>query len=246
MGRRFDTTRWSLVLAAQARPDPAARAALAALCEIYWEPLYAHVRRRCPGREEAEDLTQAYFARLLEKGLLAGVRPERGRLRSFLLASLDHFLANERDRERALKRGGGRTMVALDAPAADARSLQLRSCDPRPDEEFDRRWALTVLDRALAELRGEHSSPDKARQYEKLEPYLTGEQPSRPHAEVAAELGTTDGAVKTAVHRLRRRLGELLRREVARTVERDDEIDAEIRHLLAVLGRHEPARGAGG
>ena len=163
MAARFRTTHWSLVLAVQGQPSGQSREALAALCESYWEPLYAHVRRSCGRQDEAEDLTQSYFARLLEKDYLAGVRPERGRLRSFLLASLNHFLSNERDRERALKRGGGHRIVSLDAPAADARTLQVACADPRPDEEFDRRWALTVLGRALSALQAEQSSDDKRR-----------------------------------------------------------------------------------
>ena len=236
MGRRFDTTRWSVVLAVQEGSTCGAQEALASLCEAYWEPLYAYCRRQGYGVEEARDLTQGYFTQLLEKDYLAEVHPSKGRLRSFLLASLKHFLANERDRAWALKRGGGSPEISLDTDTAESRYRVEAVDDLTPDKVFEKRWALTVIARVLARLREESTKTGKQKQFEQLKVFLTGEGPRLPYKEVGDELGMNEGAVKTAVHRLRRHFGQLLRDEIAETVANDSEVDAEIRHLLSALG----------
>ncbi len=234
MSGRFDTTQWSVVLAAQEGSPSQARQALAALCEAYWEPLYAFTRRRGYPAEEARDLTQGFFVQLLEKDYLASVRPSAGKLRSFLLVSLRHFLSNERDRARALKRGGGAAPISLDAEAAESR-YQIEAVDHlTPEKVFERRWALTVIDRVMARLRQE--AADKVEHFDELKGFLTGEEPQTPYRQVAERLAMSEGAVKTAVHRLRRRFGEVLRSEIAETVENDAEVDLEIRHLLTMVG----------
>lgn len=226
--RGFATTRWSLVAAARDRADEA----LADLCRLYWYPLYAYVRRRGHDAAEAEDLTQAFFARLLEKNGLASVTPTRGRFRSFLLAACQNFLANEHDRAQALKRGGGR-VVSLDD--ADARYRREPDHGETPERLFERRWALELLDRALRRLREEYERKGKARLYDALKGTLAGDA-AAPYAALANELGLTEGAVKTAVHRLRGRYAELLREEIGETVAAPAEIDDEVRALFRALG----------
>ncbi len=211
------------------------RKALTSLCEVYWEPLYGYIRRRSHGVEEAEDLTQGYFALLLEKGYLEDVHPSKGRLRSFLLASVKHFLANEWDKEQALKRGGGIQKIPLDTEAAESRGREHAVEMFTPEKAFERRWALTVLGRSLEKLRCEAAEAGGERQFERFQPYLVGGDVKTPYKAVAAELGMSEGAVKTAVHRLRRRFGRLLRAEIAETVARPEDIDGELRHLLGVL-----------
>jgi RNA polymerase sigma-70 factor (ECF subfamily) len=231
---RFDTTQWSVVLAAQDGSPSQARQALATLCEAYWEPLYAFTRRRGYAAEEARDLTQGFFAQLLEKNYLASVRPSAGKLRSFLLVSLKHFLSNELDRAQALKRGGGVEPISLDAEAAESR-YQIEAVDHlTPEKVFERRWALTVIDRVMARLRQE--AADKVEHFDQLKVFLTGEEPLTPYRQVAERLRMSEGAVKMAVHRLRHRFGEVLRQEIAETVQGDAEVDLEIRHLLTVVG----------
>lgn len=210
--------------------------ALARLCRTYWYPLYAHVRRRGYPPPDAEDLTQAFFARLLERRTVARADPARGRFRSFMLASLDHFLADERDRARAQKRGGGQVFVSIDAAAAEER-LRLEPVDARaPDREFDRAWALALLETVIARLRDEHAAAGRAGLLEALSATLVGSRDVQPYAELAGRLGMTEGAVKVAVHRLRKRYRSLLEDEIAQTVDSPEEARDELRYLLAVLG----------
>jgi RNA polymerase sigma-70 factor (ECF subfamily) len=233
---RFATTRWSLVLAAGGGEASAESSrALADLCGAYWYPLYAHARRRGLSRDEAQDRTQAFFARLLETGDLADADRTRGRFRTFLRAAFDHFLSNARDFDRALRRGGGRPLLSLDIPLGESR-LGLEPADTEtPERIFDRRWALALLDRALNRLRDEYHFAGKAALFEALRPALAGDR-STSYAEVAARLQMTEGAVKVAVHRLRARCRDLVRAEVAETVGDPEDVDDELRHLFAALG----------
>lgn len=232
--RRFATTRWSLVAAAGRADAPDGRAALADLCRLYWYPLYAYVRRRGHAAHDAADLTQAFFARLLEKGALGAADPARGRFRTFLLTACQHFLANEHQREAALKRGAGR-VAALDLGDAEGRYGREPAHGESPERLFARRWALELLGRALARLRQEHEGEGKGALFEALKGRLTGDDAAG-YADVAAALGLSEGAVKTAAHRLRRRYGELLREEIGETVATAAEIDEEVRELFRALG----------
>lgn len=234
MSPSMATTRWSQVLAARDASPTEARAALEALCQTYWPPLYAYIRYQGSGAEEARDLTQAYFTELLDKELLAEVDPSKGRFRSFLLTSLRHFLSHERDRERALKRGGGAQTISLGLEEAESH-MALPSPGMTPEEVFEHRWALAVLDRAVDRLSRDSAAAGKTAQFTHLRQYLTSGEPQVPYAEVAGVLGMSEGAVKTEVHRMRRRFGKCLRAEIAETVSDASEIDDEVRHLLAVV-----------
>ena len=234
---RFDTTSWSLILRAASNDDGEARLALALLCEHYWYPVYGYVRRQGASPADAEDLTQGYFARFLEKGVVRDVKRDRGRFRSFLLASVRHFLSNERDFERAKKRGGGRRLVSLDAELAENR-LASEPADPRtPESQFERSWAQTLFDRVHERLAIEASRRGTAERYGRLRPFLAGAEPETGYEEIAREWGVGEGAVRVALHRLRRRFGAVLREEIGRTVDRQGDVDDEMRHLLEVLGR---------
>jgi RNA polymerase sigma-70 factor (ECF subfamily) len=233
---RFATTRWGLVLAARGGGDPASRAALEALCALYWYPLYAFVRRKGHDEHEASDLVQGYFARLLEKSDLDAVDPARGKFRSFLLASLGHYLANEHDRRRAARRGGGRRAVSIDRAEAEGRYAVEPAHDLTPERLFERRWALTLLGHALERLEFEMARAGKSRLFAALRPALTAGGERLPYAEVAAELGLTEPAARAAAHRLRGRYRAILREEVGRTVADAAGIDDEIRALFAALG----------
>ncbi len=235
MDRRFQTTHWSLVLAARTGESPESRSALEQLCNAYWFPIYAFVRRQGYGVEEARDLTQGYFARLLERKDLQQVRPELGHFRSFLLASVKHFLSNELDRERAKKRDPGPPLLSLDARDAEGRYRFEPADDLTPEALFERKWALTVLERSSARLRDEWSEGESKRRFEALQVYLTGDDESPSYREVAESLGMLEGAVRVAVHRLRRRFGEVIREEVGDTVREPSDVDDEIRELLCVL-----------
>lgn len=232
------TTRWSLVLAAGRGSDTGSKRALATLCELYWYPVYAFVRRQGNSPDDAGDLTQAFFVRVLEKAYFRQASPDGGRFRSFLLACLRHFLSNERDRARTIKRGGPHPPLSLDMETAEGRYLIEPRDELTPEKIFDRRWALTLLDRALTRLRNEHVAGRKQDVFEALKGYLTGASEGIPYTDVASALGTSEGATKVAVHRLRRRFRDLLIEEVAETVLDRRDIDDEIRHLLdAVSGR---------
>lgn len=240
MCAKVATTQWSQVLAARDGSGTEARVALESLCQTYWQPLYAYVRHQGYGPEEARDLTQGFFADLLEKDSLEDVDPSKGRFRSFLLAALRHFLSHQRDRERALKRGGGTLTLSLDTEVAEERYLREPGTARSPEEVFERRWAMTVLGRALATLRHESNSENQLERFELLKMYLTGEEPRKPYREVGEKLGMSELAVRKAVHRLRRRFGQVLRDEISETVAGEAAIDDEVRHLLTVIGPWDP------
>jgi RNA polymerase sigma factor (sigma-70 family) len=231
----FATTRWSLVAAAQDPAAPESRQALADLCAAYWYPVYAYVRRRGHNHHQAQDLTQAFFARLLEKNDLAAADRTRGRFRTFLLTACQHFLANRHDHETAKKRGGGRTHVPLDFAGADDRYAREPAHDDTPERLFDRRWALDLLDRTLAELRAEYEESGRGKLFDALKGTLTGGA-GEGYAELADRLGLTEGAVKVAVHRLRQRYRDRLRAVIAETVEKPEDVDDEVRDLFTALG----------
>jgi RNA polymerase sigma-70 factor (ECF subfamily) len=233
---RFPTTSWTMVAAA-ARPTSASTDALSRLCCVYWLPVYAFIRRKGHSREDAQDLTQAFFTRILDCGVVGEARRERGRFRSFLLASISHFLSNEWDRAHAEKRGGGCQTLALDFSASEESYLREPADELTPEALFERQWALALLDRVLAREREEYDHRGQARQFDTLRGFLTEDQGRGAHAEAAAVLAMTEGATRTAVHRLRRRYAELVREEIAGTVADPGEVDGEIRFLLSALER---------
>jgi len=222
-------------LAAGRDSSPEAKTALATLCETYWFPLYAFVRRQGYDAQDAQDLTQGFFTRLLEKKDLRDVQRERGKFRSFLLASMKHFLMNEWDRTQAQKRGGGQRMLSVDFDEAESRLRLEPSHEQTPEVIFEKQWALTLLDRVRAVLREEFVRAHKAEQFDRLHVYLTGEKSVVTYAEVAEELRISEAAVKMAVSRLRRRFHKRLRKEIAQTVATEDEVDDEIRALIDAL-----------
>jgi RNA polymerase sigma factor (sigma-70 family) len=231
----FATTHWSVVLQAGRGDVAQSAAAMEKLCQRYWYPIYAFVRRRGSEREEAEDLTQAFFAHLLERDTLKKVDPQKGKFRTFLLASLSHFLANEWDKRQTWKRGGRAQTISLH----DANAEEIYGREPvepaTPEKLFDRRWALLLVEAVLAQLREEYAALKKAELFAKLEPALTGELETGWYGEVAKALGMSEGAVRVALHRLRRRFGELLRREIAPTVVSEADVDEEIRQLFSAM-----------
>lgn len=229
----FASTRWGLVLAAKRQASPEATKALATLCQTYWYPLYAFVRRQGHQPDDAQDLTQKFFTRLLEKDYLQAANKERGKFRSFLLASFKHFVSKERDRAKAQKRGGGRKLLSLDFKAGESRYTLEPTHDMTAEKIYERRWALTLLDHVLGLIREEFVSADKERVFDQFKRFLTGEEV--PYRQVADELEMTEGAVKVAVHRLRRRYRELVLSEIAQTVALPDEVDEELRHLFAAI-----------
>lgn len=212
-----------------------AREALAVLCNAYWYPLYAYVRRQGHGPEQAKDLTQDFFAYLLERDLFAKADRERGRFRSFLRAVCGHYLADHRDRERAQKRGGGRPPLSIDGNDAEGRYAHELAHQLTPERIFDRSWALTLLNRVLDQLHWEYDNAGRAATFEQLRMVLTRGPQSVPYETIAAKLGSSEGAVRVAVHRLRRRYGILLRQEIAATVNDISEVDDEIRALFTAL-----------
>jgi RNA polymerase sigma factor (sigma-70 family) len=233
---RFALTRWSVVLAVGASETTRARNALEELCRVYWQPIYAFVRREGHSPHDAQDLTQEFFARLLEKNSLAGLSPEKGRFRSFLLASVKHFLANEWDKARAQKRGGGARFLAIDAHSVETSCARELVENLAPDKVFERRWALALLQQVMTKLREEYTREGAATQFEALKTTLTGERRSVPYAEIASRLRTTEGAVKVAVYRLRQRYRALLREEIAQTVSGPEEVEDELKALFNALG----------
>jgi RNA polymerase sigma factor (sigma-70 family) len=231
----FPTTRWSRVLAAGDHADPAARGALAELCEAYWYPLYAFVRRKGNPPEEAADLVQGTFLALLDRDALASVAPHRGRFRSFLLAVCTNHLADCRDRDRAAKRGGGRVAVPFDRLAAEGRYASEPASAMTAERFFERRWATSLLEHAMVRVEAESMAAGKGVLMSRLLPTLTGGRGEVPLAAIAAELGMTEGAIKMAASRLRRRYGEILREEIARTLADPGDIEDEVRDLFAAL-----------
>jgi len=231
----FATTRWSVVLAAKDRTCAQGQEALATLCQTYWYPLYAYVRRQGHRPDDAADLTQEFFTRLLEKDWLADVSRAKGRFRSFLLAAMGHFLANEYDKAQAKKRGGACRIVPLDIETAETR-YSLEPSDPvTPEQLYERQWALTLLDQVLARVQGQYAQEGKADLFAVLRPCLSGKSDAQPYSVLAARLGSTEGAVRVAVHRVRQRYRKVLRDQIAQTVCSPEEIEPEIRHLMRVL-----------
>jgi RNA polymerase sigma-70 factor (ECF subfamily) len=231
----FPTTHWSRVAVAGDSDDPEARAALEGLCRDYWYPLYAFARRRGLGVDDAADLVQGFLADLIGRRNLATADPNRGRFRSFLLAACAHYLANQRDHERAAKRGGGRAPVPIDRLEAEGRYGREPFHELTPERLFALRWALDLLERALGRLEAEAAGAGQAAFFARLRPALTGGGGSEPYAAVAQEIGMTEGAVKMAAMRLRHRYRDLLRSEIARTVADPADVDDEVRDLFAAL-----------
>lgn len=233
-GARFAATRWTVVLSARAKDSPAASVALETLCRTYWQPLYAFARRQGHAPHDAQDFTQGFFARLLEKDYLRAVAREKGRFRSFLLVAFKRYLANERERARTAKRGGGR-IVALDDGTAETRYRHEPVDHLSADKLYERRWALALLELAMTRLREDFVAAGKARDFEHLKVFLTTPKDEANLAELATALDLTAGAARVAVHRIRRRYREVFREEISHTVATTEEIDDEVRHLLAVL-----------
>ena len=234
-GGIFATTHWTAVLAAGRGDSQHADAALEELCRTYWYPLYAYVRRHGHSREDAEDLTQSFFARFLQKNYLENLRSEHGKFRAFLIASLKHFLANEWDRSQRQKRGGGVPALSLDWQDADTRYQIEPADDLSPDKLYDRAWAVTLLERVISRLRGENAADGKALLFEKLKPFLMLGQSEIPYTEAAAGLAMTEGAARVAVHRLRRRYRELLREEIGQTLSDPAQAEEEMRALFSAF-----------
>jgi len=232
---RFATTHWSVVLSASQPDSTRYQQALETLCRTYWFPLYAYLRRHGYNTQKAEDSIQAFFACLMEKRGLRLADPKRGRFRSFLLTALKHFLANEHARTQAQKRGGGRKILPLDIENAENQYIREPRDELSPEKLFERSWALAVLDRTMTRLQAEAVNAKKQKLFDCLKVYLTVEKNAVPYNEVAAGLNMTEGAVKVAVHRLRRRYRDLLRDEIAQTVTTEEQINEEIRDLFAAL-----------
>jgi RNA polymerase sigma factor (sigma-70 family) len=232
--KRFPTTRWSLVLQAGADCSAAAGSAFAHLCRAYWYPIYAFVRQRGHSSHDAQDLTQAFFTQLLERQSVEHASPERGRFRTFVLAALKNFLANEWEKAQAVKRGGGQTILSFDRDEAESRFYREPFHELTPETLFERRWALELLSQALAALEREYRSASDAALFAELKAVLVGERVS--YADIAGRLGRSEGAIKVAAHRLRHRYRELLRAEIAETVG-EGEVDDEVSHLLTILAR---------
>ena len=230
---QFPTTRWTLVVAAGDPRRKEARSALVSLCESYWYPLYAYVRRRGYPPEHAQDLTQEFFMRLLEGRYLDRADPENGRFRAFILTSLKFFLGDEGDRERAQKRGGG-AVLPLELSSGEERYRREPAHDETPERIFERRWALSVLDRVVEKLRDEFVQHGRSEHFERLKIFLLGQSDAR-YAELARQMNTSEGALKVAIHRLRKRYREIFRQEIADTVADPAEVESELRYLAAAL-----------
>jgi RNA polymerase sigma factor (sigma-70 family) len=232
---QFTSTHWTVVLAAGQRELPEAAAALEKLCRTYWYPLYVFARRGGNSAEDAQDLTQDFFARLLEKNYLAKADRDRGRFRAFLLGSMKNFMVNEWKRSSRLKRGGGIEFLQIDADCAEDRYLAEPADEASPENTYERRWAITLIEQVLATLREEHEAAAKSQLFQELKGFIWGEKSTASYAEIAGHLSLSEGAVKVAVHRLRQRFREILRAEVANTVARPDEVDSELRHLISLV-----------
>src|SRR6266516_1989036 len=234
--RGFHTTHWTIVLAAREKDGRVAREALASLCSTYWYPLYAFIRRQGSSPHEAEDLTQGFFFHFLERHALGHVQPAAGKFRSFLLACLKNFLANERERAHAQRRGGGQSLVPLSGSDAETRYALEPAEERAPEALFERRWALAVIERAMTELRHEFVTAGKSELFEALQGFLPGGHGDASRTDLAAKRGVSVGAIDVAVHRLRQRFGALLRQQVAQTVSSAAEVEEEIRYLISVIG----------
>lgn len=234
-GPVFVTTHWSVVVAAGRNDTSRAQQSLEHLCRVYWYPLYAYVRRRGHSAHDAQDLTQAFFARLLERHWVGDANRERGRFRTFLLTAISRFLADEWDKVRAQKRGGGVPHVPVQLDTAETRYGHEPADDCTPEQCYERRWALTLLDTVLQKLRIEYERAGKGELFARLNACLVGGRETQPYAELAAQLGMNEGAVKVAVHRLRKGYRQLLRAEIAQTTAEAGDVDDELHHLFAVL-----------
>ena len=232
----FATTHWSVVLTAGNRELPEAADALEKLCRAYWYPLYAYVRRQGNSPEDAEDLTQQFFSRLLEKNYLAKADRDRGKFRTFLLGSMKNFLVNEWKRAARLKRGGGQSFVSFDLDIAEGRYAAEPLTETAPENTYEKQWANALIEQVFASLRQEYRAVEKGPLLEALKGFIWGEESSASYSEIGLKLNMAEGTVKVAVHRLRQRFRDVLRTEVAHTVSRPEEIDGELRHLIAVLG----------
>jgi DNA-directed RNA polymerase specialized sigma24 family protein len=233
---QFSSTHWSLVVEAGKSQSAQSSVALEKLCGAYWYPLYAFVRRQGYASSDAEDLTQGFFGWLLESKHLRVADPQLGRFRSFLLCRLKHFLSDECKKARAQKRGGGRLVISLDAAQAEEwYGLEPATAELSPDLIFDRRWAIAMMERTVARLRAEYVAADRGELYDELKHFQPGEDAGRSYAEVAARLGLSEGAVKSAIYRLRQRHRDLLRDEIAQTVATPSDVDEEIRYLISMM-----------
>ena len=231
----FATTRWSVVIAAGRDSSPYSKQALASLCETYWYPLYAYVRRRVPDVDEAQDLTQAFFAQLLEKNYVGSATPDRGRFRAYLLTAFKHFLSKQWEKAKAQKRGGGRAPISLDFESADSHFRIEPVSRLTADQLYDRQWAITLLGQIMERLEVEFEQAGKAKQFDELRGFIIGDHAGTTYAQVAEKLSMTEGAAKKSASRMRRRYGELLREEIAQTVAVPEEVEDEIRNLFAIL-----------
>jgi RNA polymerase sigma factor (sigma-70 family) len=233
----FLTTRWSIVLGARDKASSSGTQALESLCQTYWYPLYVFVRRQGHVAHDAQDLTQAFFARLLEKDYLQSVEREKGRFRTFLIVAMKRFLLNEWDKLRTQKRGGNFLHLSLDADLAESRYLgELLETLPA-DQIYERRWALTLLDQAMSRLRLDYTSSGREREFEHLKTSLTAERGEVSYREIAGTLQMTEGAARVALHRLRKRFREIFREEIASTVSTSDEVDDEVHYVVGILSR---------
>ena len=232
----FVTTRWSVVLAAQNQASPDSARALETLCRTYWYPLYAFVRGSGHSPPDAQDLTQGFFAVLLAKDYLRVVTPQKGRFRTFLRMAMKRFLANEWDKQRSQKRGGGQSPLPLDTALAEQRFREERPGTLGPDSLYDRRWALTLLDESMTRLEQEYAGAGKTGEFEQLKPHLTAGRGEIPYGAIAADCQTTEGAARVAIHRLRKRFREVFRAVIADTVSTPEELEEELRQVLQVLG----------
>lgn len=231
----FETTLWTVVLQAGSAETTQSRVALEHLCRAYWHPLYCYARRRGHSSPDAQDLVQGFFAELIASNPFQKLSPDKGRFRAFLLAAMNYYLSGDYDRRKAAKRGGGLALLSLDEPIAEERYLQVPARVLSPEKEFDRRWALAVLERALNALAADQAAPGKQKLFKKLQPFLTDATGKSDYSQVAAELQMASNAVAVAVHRLRQRYQELVRAEVAKTVGASGDVDAEMRELLEAI-----------
>ncbi|MEM7393089.1 MAG: sigma-70 family RNA polymerase sigma factor [Verrucomicrobiota bacterium] len=232
----FPETRWTMVMSAGRESSPDSRRALTELCEQYWHPLYAYARRRAANLHEAQDLTQGFFAELLEKNYAGTATPQRGRFRGFLLTAFKHFMSKQWEKARAQKRGGGHVPISLDFKSADS-GLQLEPAGGlTPEQLYDKQWGLTLLDRVMDRLQHDFESTGKSGQFEALKGFLIGDHPGQTYADVAVELSMTESAVKKAASRMRQRYRRLLREEIRQTVSCPEDVEDELRRLFTVLG----------